>query len=38
VLALSEVAGVVTDTPSDHPVIREIIDADVRLIRAEAQG
>jgi DeoR/GlpR family transcriptional regulator of sugar metabolism len=34
VLGLSDVAGVVTDTPSDHPVIREITDAGVRVIAA----
>jgi DeoR/GlpR family transcriptional regulator of sugar metabolism len=38
VLPLSEVAGVVTDTPADHPVIRGITDAGVRVIAAGAHG
>src|SRR5436305_5025336 len=37
VLGLSDVAGVVTDTPADHPVIREITDAGVRVIAAGAE-
>jgi DeoR/GlpR family transcriptional regulator of sugar metabolism len=32
VLPISDVAGVVTDTPADHPVIREIKDAGVGVI------
>jgi DeoR/GlpR family transcriptional regulator of sugar metabolism len=35
VLPLSDVAGVVTDTPADHPVVREIKAAGVRVIAVD---
>jgi DeoR/GlpR family transcriptional regulator of sugar metabolism len=35
VLALADVAGVVTDTPAGHPVVRELTDAGVRVLGAE---
>jgi DeoR/GlpR family transcriptional regulator of sugar metabolism len=38
VLGLSQVSGVVTDTPPDDRVIREITDAGVRVINADAQA
>jgi DeoR/GlpR family transcriptional regulator of sugar metabolism len=35
VLALADVAGVVTDTPAGHRVVRELTDAGVRVLGAE---